>query len=131
MSGFIDQLPDVFATFGAITTRAMFGGHGIYHQGTMFALVIDSVLFLKTDSGNVGHFDALGLEAFEYVGKDGRTVRMSYHRAPDDLFENPPKAALWARRSYEAALRAQAKKNPVTAPPPRTPEPPMRRTRRY
>lgn len=135
MSGFLDQLPDVFVKFGEITLRPMFGGHGVYHQGSMFALVAGGTLFLKTDSGNVAPFEALGLEPFEYVGKDGRTVRMSYHRAPDDLFESPPKAALWAKRSYEAALRAQAKKNPVSpeAAPPRltSPDSPMRRSRRY
>jgi DNA transformation protein len=110
MSAFTDQLPDVFAKFGAITLRAMFGGHGIYHSDTMFALVADGVLYLKTDSGNVQYFNELGLEAFEYIGKDGRTARMSYHRAPDDIFENPAKAAVWARRSHDAALRAQAKR---------------------
>lgn len=130
MSDFIEQLPDVFAKFGAITLRAMFGGHGIYHDGTMFALAANGMLYLKTDSGNAKFFEDLGLEQFEYVGKDGRSVRMSYHRAPDDLFENPAKAALWARRSLEAALRAHAKKplveRPAFAPLPHTP-----RNRRY
>lgn len=110
MSGFIEQLQDVFLKFGAITTRPMFGGHGVYHQDVMFGLVAESTLYLKTDSGNVQHFDDLGLGPFEYVGKDGRMVRMSYHRAPDDIFENPVKAALWARRSFEAAQRAHARK---------------------
>lgn len=112
MSSFIEQLPDVFSKFGVISLRAMFGGHGVYHEGVMFALVVDNTLYLKTDSGNADYFSAQNLDAFEYHGKDGRTVRMSYHRAPDELFENPAMASVWAKRSYDAALRAHAKKPP-------------------
>lgn len=113
MSEFTEHLRDVFAKLGPITVRAMFGGHGIYHQDVMFALVVHDTLFLKTDPGNIGHFQERGLEAFEYMGKDGRTVRMSYHRAPEEMLENPNVAVTWARRSFDAANRAHKKTLPA------------------
>lgn len=126
MSSFTDHLPDVFAKLGPITLKNMFGGCGIYHQDVMFALVADDTLYLKTDSGNLSYFEEKGLEPFEYTGKDGRTVRMSYHRAPDEIFDNPVMAAQWAKRSWEAAQRQHTKK-----PPPRKlPQPPPLSRRR-
>lgn len=110
MSEYTDHLHEVFQYFGPITIRKMFGGYGIYHDGLMFALVADDALYLKTDRENVGDFEREGLGPFEY-DKGGKVVKMSYYLAPDDVLEDPEQAATWARRSYEAALRAR-KGNP-------------------
>ncbi|MFZ5756890.1 MAG: TfoX/Sxy family protein [Pseudomonadota bacterium] len=110
MSGFTDYLPEVFERFGAISIRKMFGGYGIYHQGLMFALVTDDTLYLKADDENRRFFTAEGLGPFEYH-KDGKTMQMSYYRAPDECLDDRDTAALWARRSYQAAARAHAAKS--------------------
>lgn len=107
MSDYTEYLQDVFELFGPITARRMFGGHGIYHDGVMFALVADETLYLKTDAQTVGDFEREGLGPFEY-DKGGRVVRMSYYQAPEALFEDRELAADWARRSLEAAWRARA-----------------------
>ncbi|MCE8038463.1 TfoX/Sxy family protein [Halomonas sp. MCCC 1A11062] len=109
MSEYTDSLRDVFELFGPITARRMFGGHGIYHDGLMFALVADETLYLKVDAHNLDDFEREGLEPFEY-DKGGRVVQMSYYQAPEELFEDRELAAVWARRSFEASLRAQAGK---------------------
>lgn len=106
MSDYTDYLQDVFALFGPVAARRMFGGHGIYHDGVMFALVAEDVLYLKADARNVGDFEREGLEPFHYT-KGGRVVEMSYYQAPEAIFEDPELAADWARRSFEAALRAR------------------------
>lgn len=108
MSEYTDYLQDVFALLGPITARRMFGGHGIYHDGVMFALVADETLYLKTDAETVDDFEREGLGPFEY-DKGGRVVRMSYYQAPEALFEDRELAADWARRSLEAAWRARVK----------------------
>ena len=110
MSDYIEYLHDVFARLGPITTRKMFGGYGVYHDGLMFALIADDTLYLKADSENTIHFENAGLGPFEY-DKNGKRVRMSYFRAPDEIMDDRETAALWARRSFEAALRSQATKN--------------------
>lgn len=113
MSGFIDYLPEVFGEFGSINTRRMFGGHGVYHHGLMFGLVADDTLYLKTDAGNLHFFAAESLGPFEFTSKDGRTTKLSYYRAPDEILDDRELAATWARRAYDAALRAQATKKPA------------------
>jgi DNA transformation protein len=109
MSQFVDSLHEVFIEFGPIQPRAMFGGYGIYHQGLMFALVADNELFLKVDPASAGWFDEFGLETFTYA-KNGKPMKMSYRRAPDDVFDDPLQAKLWAGRAFEAALRARRAK---------------------
>ena len=44
MSEFVHNLSDVFKWFGPIVTKRMFGGHGVYHDGLMFGLVVNDVL---------------------------------------------------------------------------------------
>jgi len=105
-SEFVGNLEDVFALFGAIEAKRMFGGYGVYHDGLMFALVAHDVLYLKADETSAGAFVELGLPQFEY-GKSGKITRMSYYAAPEEIFDNPEQAKKWANRAYEAALRAR------------------------
>ncbi len=109
MSELITYLPEVFELFGPVSIRKMFGGYGIYHDGLMFALVADDTLYLKADTENAGYFDELGLGRFEYR-KNGKVASMSYYQASAECMEEREQAAVWARRSYDAALRAQSVK---------------------
>ncbi len=107
MSEFITYLEEVFNHFGPIHTRKMFGGYGVYSRGTMFGLVADDMLYLKVDAKLLGVFEARGLEAFEF-NKGDKIVKMSYYKAPDEILDDPDEAAVWGKRSYEAALRSQS-----------------------
>jgi len=110
MSGFIEYLSDVFIEFGEIKARRMFGGHGLYFDEYMFALVADDRVYLKVDEKNIHHFKALELPAFEYQKTANKTVTMSFNLAPDSIYDDPSEAAQWAAQSWEAAMRAKAKK---------------------
>ncbi|OAK62498.1 transcriptional regulator [Variovorax paradoxus] len=105
MSEFVDSLHEVFERLGRIRTRRMFGGHGIWHEDRMIALVVNDTLYLKADSESAPHFDALDLPPSTYE-RQGQSMPMSYRLAPADLFEDRHEAALWGRRAYEAALRS-------------------------
>ncbi len=107
MSEFVDFLQEVFAEFGLIQPRKMFGGYGIYHQGVMFGLVADDTLYLKVDDLIRPLFEARDLTPFEY-DKGDKVVKMSYYIAPEDIFDDPQEAALWAQRSYDAAFQAKS-----------------------
>ncbi len=109
MSEFVEYLQDVFNEFGHISSRKMFGGHGIYHEDCMFGLVADDTLYLKVDSQNKNDYMELDLPAFEYDKGNGKIVSMSFHLAPEFIFENPSDAAAWAGKAWEAARRSKAK----------------------
>ena len=73
---------ELLSTVGRIVVRRMFGGYGLYCDGTMFALIADDVLYLKADEGNRSEFERAGATPFVYEAKGRRTV-MSYFSAPD------------------------------------------------
>ncbi len=114
MNEFVEYLHEIFELFGPITDRRMFGGYGIYRDGLMFGLVSDSTLYLKADDGNRNHFERAGLGKFEYRKAD-KVMKMSYYLAPAEIMEDREQAAIWASRSYDAALRAQFAKRKTKA----------------
>ena len=105
-SEFVENLHEVFVLFGDIEAKRMFGGYGVFHDGLMFALVADDVLYLKSDGDSESSFRELGLERFVYE-KEGTKIRMSCWSAPDEIFDDPEQAKVWADRAYGAALRAK------------------------
>ena len=87
----------------------MFGGHGVFHEGLMFALVADDVLYLKADDVSAPAFQRLGLGPFVY-DKAGTKMAMSYYLAPESILDDPDEARAWAALAFEAALRAKRPK---------------------
>jgi DNA transformation protein len=108
VSEFVEYLKEVFEQFGSVQARRMFGGYGIYHDSIMFGLVADDTLYLKADDVTAEHFTSRSLEQFEY-DKGNKVVKMSYYLAPDEIFDDPEEATIWARRAFEAASRARPK----------------------
>ena len=105
-----DDIRDLFSAFGPVVVRRMFGGAGIYSDGTMFALIADGVIYLKADTRNAPAFEREHLPPFTYAMKDGKRGVMSYRRMPDRLYDDPEELAAWAREALAAARRAAAQK---------------------
>jgi DNA transformation protein len=100
---------DLFAPFGPVTVRRMFGGAGIYREGLMFALVFDGAIFLKVDDASIPDFEREGSRPFVYTrakspGKIGR-ASLSYWRPPERLYDDPEDLARWAERALAIAQR--------------------------
>lgn len=109
MSDFIPFVQELLEGWGPVSARRMFGGHGLYHEGLMFAIVMDQRLYLKADAGNRPEFEAKGLAPFTYAMK-GKEVALSYWAAPDSIFDAPSEAVRWARSAWDAAARGHAAK---------------------
>lgn len=101
-------LEELFAVFGPVTIRNMFGGGGIYHDGVIFALVAADTLYLKVNEITQADFEAEGMKPFTYTGK-GKPIALSYWELPEALYDDPDGFALWARKAFEAALTAKRK----------------------
>jgi DNA transformation protein and related proteins len=108
-----DDIVELFSTFGPVTVRRMFGGAGIYADGTMFALVADGVIYLKAGETNAAMFEREGLAPFTYSRGSGQGIVMSYRRMPDRLYDDPDELAVWARAALAAANRPKSR-NKVT-----------------
>ncbi|KTB48198.1 TfoX N-terminal domain [Dehalogenimonas alkenigignens] len=49
---FLELVLEKLAPLGAVTGRSMFGGFGVFHEGEMFGLISNDVLYLKADDSN-------------------------------------------------------------------------------
>ena len=95
---------------GAIRTRRMFGGLGVYADDLMFALVFGETLYLKIDDATQAAFEAAGSGPFVFSMKDGSSASLRYWRLPDEAADDPEEAERWARLALDAALRARKPK---------------------
>ncbi|MFN3765166.1 MAG: TfoX/Sxy family protein [Aliihoeflea sp.] len=103
------DLIDMFAEFGPVTVRRMFGGHGIYYQGRIIALHSFDEVWLKADGESAPEFAAAGSRQWVYEGK-GKPALMPYWSVPDAALDDPAELAEWARKADAASRRAEMSK---------------------
>ncbi len=104
-----EGLKELFAPFGAVTVKRMFGGAGIYADGVCFAIGIGGEVYLKVDADSEGEFVAAGSKPFVYAAK-GREMRMAYWRLAASAYDDEDELKRWARLGLGAARRAAAAK---------------------
>src|SRR5436190_13136312 len=104
-----EAIRELFAEFGPVDVRRMFGGAGIFVDGRMIGLVSRDVIYLKADAETIAAFEREGLAPFRYSTKNGEHKLTSYWRMPDRLYDDPEELAQWARAAHAAALRAAAR----------------------
>jgi DNA transformation protein len=92
-----------------VQARPMFGGHGLFRHGLMFAIAMDERLYFKTDAESAPAFEQHGLQPFRYTDRHGREGALRYHEAPAEVYEDPQAMHRWAMLGWETALRAQAR----------------------
>jgi len=104
-----DVVRDLFAEFGPIDVRRMFGGAGVFVDGVMIALIARDVIYLKADGETIPAFEQEGLAPFSYATKNGEHTLNSYWRIPERLYDDAEELARWARTAHAVALRAGAR----------------------
>jgi DNA transformation protein and related proteins len=106
-------IQELFTEFGPVSVRRMFGGAGIFVDGTMIGLVSREIIHLKADAETIPAFEREGLAPFSYATKDGERKLTSYWRMPERLYDDPEELARWARAALAAACRASSRSRRV------------------
>jgi DNA transformation protein len=114
-----DFIRDLFAPFGDVAVKRMFGGAGLYADGLMFGLVFDEVIYLRADAASRADFKREGSAPFVYpLAKTRGHASRHFWALPQRLYDDPEDLAAWAGRAL--AIAASRKR----APPQRTRRPP-------
>ena len=92
----------------SVTSRAMFGGVGVYSGGLFFALLDDDTLYLKVDDTNRPDFEAAGMGPFRPFGESAGA--MHYYELPADLLEDAERLRPWVDAAINVARRGRKKK---------------------
>lgn len=91
---------------GAVQSRRMFGGAGLYCDGLFFAIVADDVLYFKVDDSNRADYEAEGMGPFQPFA-DKKAV-MQYYEVPIDVLENRETLRDWAAKALRVAEKKRA-----------------------
>lgn len=110
MTGFHAFVEELFEGLGPVRIRRMFGGAGVYTGETMFALIDDEVIYLKTDEPLRAEMQAEGSVAWVYRRAAGKWEETSYWRLPETALDDPDEAVAWARKSLAVAEAKAAQK---------------------
>ncbi len=102
---YLGYVLDLLAGFGAVVSRRMFGGAGLYRDGMMFALIADDVLYFRVDDTNRADYEAANRGPFRPY-RDRKTV-LPYYEVPVEVVEDRAELAAWAEKACAAALRAR------------------------
>jgi DNA transformation protein len=107
---FAEFLREQLAPLGRVTMRRMFGATGVFCDGLMFAVVSDDTLYFRVDEHNRTAFkEAASFPPLSYE-KKGRTIDLSFWRAPERLFDETDELVMWSRTALSAARRVAAKR---------------------
>lgn len=100
---YADFIVESLSGIGDIRSRAMFGGYGIFHQGLMFALISDGILYFKVDDSNRDGYEKAGSRKFSHG--------ISYWEVPAEVLEDSTRLCQWAKVSVGIAEAKDKKKH--------------------
>ncbi|QUS58026.1 TfoX/Sxy family protein [Pseudovibrio brasiliensis] len=84
----------------------MFGGHGYYANGKMFALVREKSLYLKAGSGNVADFLLTG--QLPYIHQCfGEYFPTNFYSVPLDVVEDEDQLIKWIAKAIRQLEQAE------------------------
>jgi DNA transformation protein and related proteins len=127
--GFAEFLREQLAPLGRISMRRMFSKTGVFCEGVMLGMVADDTLYFRVDDENRAAFkEAEAYPPLNYE-KQGRTIDLSFWRAPERLLDEPDELVSWARAALAAARRVAIKGKRPPANEPRPARAPRGRTR--
>jgi DNA transformation protein len=111
---FAEFLHEQLAPLGRVTTQRKLGKTGVFRDGVMFAMVADDTLYFRVDDHNRAVFrEAEAFPPLSYE-KGGRSIGLSFWRAPERLFDEPNELMTWARAAAAAAHRVATKRKRTT-----------------
>ncbi|HEY4136733.1 MAG TPA: TfoX/Sxy family protein [Alphaproteobacteria bacterium] len=118
-SKFVDRVLALLTPNGDVRARPMFGGHGVYLDGMMFALIARDRLYFKTDAETRPRFVRTGSKPFGFM-RGSREMVTSYYEAPPRTMNSARAIMPWVELATIAARgAAKAKRTGAKKPVPR------------
>jgi DNA transformation protein and related proteins len=104
---FVNYIIDQLMPLGP-TVRKMFGGAGIYFEGSMFGLIADDILYLKVNDVTKQDYEQQGMVPFKPFAH--KPMVMPYYEIPVEVLENSSLLITWAEKAIVVAKSSPKKK---------------------
>lgn len=103
---FKDYVLDQLGALGAVSARAMFGGHGLYRGPVFFGILHRGRLYFRTDARTRPDYIARGMPPFQ---PNPRQTLASYYEVPADVLDDTELLAAWAHAALSSAPNKRRK----------------------
>lgn len=107
-NSYLGYILDRLGLVGSVTARRMFGGVGIYCEGTFFALIDDDTLYFRVDKESVNVYRDEGMQQFRPFGED--SYAMNYYSVPERVLEDNQTLFEWMNQAVLAARKKKVRK---------------------
>jgi len=97
-------LTDCLGHLPGISSRAMFGGWGIYQDGVIFGLIAEEQLYFKAGEHNRSDFEQYGSQPFIYEAKNHQRTNMGYSSVPEEILSDPELIRDWVTKAVQVSL---------------------------
>ncbi len=87
----------------SITSRAMFGGWGLYNDGIIFGIIAEGELYFKVGDSNRTLFEKMNSHPFVNSKSGGKSVTMSYWLVPEEVMEDQERLVDLMKKSIGVA----------------------------
>jgi DNA transformation protein len=96
-----DLILGQLSVLGEISAWPLFGGHGIYWHGVIFAIAVEGRLHFKVDDQSKEHYLARGMGPFR---PNERQTLTSYYEVPSEVLDDREELIAWAREAIRAGI---------------------------
>ena len=102
-------LSDTLGHIEGITSKKMFGGYGLYYNGTIFGIITDvDELRFKVDDTTRSTYEEKGSEPYIFTGYKNRPpLVMQYYLVPEDVQEDRELVEQWLFDAVEVGKRTK------------------------
>jgi DNA transformation protein len=96
---------DRLSELGEITSRPLFGGHGIYWNDVIFGIRFGERLYFKVDEESKDEYLARGMPPFR---PNQRQTLTSYYEVPPEVLDDREVLLSWARKAIRVGQNSQS-----------------------
>ena len=100
----VERIMGELRGLGDVTSRPMFGGHGLYWRDVIFGMVFQERLYFKVDDQAKGEYVSRGMGPFR---PNERQILKSYFEVPPEVLDDREALLSWAREAIRAGQESR------------------------
>ncbi len=104
-SSLASYVAEQLAPLGRISSRAIFGGVGVFIDDRLLAIVMGEKLYLHTDKSNLDDYVARGMPQFKPY-PNAFDLTTDHHEVPQDVINDAEQLKIWGERALNAAIES-------------------------
>lgn len=97
----VEYILEKLNAMDGIEAKKMFGGVGIFKDGTMFGMIAKNAFRLRVDETIMPDFEDKGMKPFH---DEGKKKGMPYWEVPTEVLDDNDALLIWANKAYQVAL---------------------------